>query len=220
MVAWRRCGIAGSAALLLGVTTPAVAQEAPPRLTVAVGFGQARPLASVNFINPTFPTSRPRAGRSWSVSLQVRATKHLLIDTYVAGWTDTEAFSGFVRTQANDGPLFRTFIDYHSQNGTRSAVIDMLATTAFGRWRVSSGAGFGLFGLSSSFSVTESQCDLECHSNSGSAAVSALGVQGILETDVRVNSRLHGFLSCRLTLPATLGFADIAVVGGVRVVVR
>jgi hypothetical protein len=211
------CGI--GLAFTRALATPVAAQDKPPRLAVAIAVGQARPLAPD--FNPTqLPTSRPRSAVTWSATVQTRLTKHLAIEGIVSGWNRVQTFSGNVGGQ-NGTPI--DHLDLSIQNSTYASMLNLLATTAIGRVRLSSGAGVGYAVVSSAFSSIFTQCTSPtgCDiSSTGRGSVSAFGVQGVLSVDVRLTRRLQAFGAYSLTLPFSPGFGEISFVGGLKMVIR
>jgi hypothetical protein len=187
----------------------AQARVEPARFTVAASFGQARPIASLPF---TIYVWMPRSAFAWSMGAQFRASRHLLIDGTVSGWQSSQS-----------EPYFDAIFDHRASS--RTAVVSAIATTAFGRIRLSSGAGFGFAAVSTSSFERPSTCTPTpsgCVSLSGGVTlvVSGPAVQGVLGIDVAITSRVAAFASYRLVLPFMPGLADVSFLGGVRVAIK
>jgi hypothetical protein len=210
-------------ATALAVASPAAAQDGPPRLAVSVAFGQARPLShdANDFL---LPTDRPAAAGTWSATVQTRASKHLIIEAVFSRWILVQAASFTDHSLSPDGALIvHDHVDVRLTNGTNALMFNAIATTALGRFRLSSGAGVGYATVSNGVSVQVSGCadPAECHSSEFlQGGLSAFGIQGVLGTDVRLTRRLQAFVVYRLTLPFTPGFGEVSVAGGLRVAIR
>jgi len=201
-------GRAASLALVVLGAAPghaeAQARVDPAQFSVAASFGQARPIASVPF---TLYVWMPRSAFAWSIGAQVRASRHLLIDGTVSGWQSSQLEAHFKAT-----------VDHRATS--RTAVVSAIATTAFGRIRLSSGAGFGFAAVSTSSELRFPGCTSHCGSTTVPIVVSGPAVQGVLGIDVAITSRVAAFASYRLVLPFTPGLADVSFLGGVRVVIK
>jgi hypothetical protein len=204
--------VASLALVVLGAASGDAAAQArvdPAQVTVAASFGQARPIASVPF---TFYVWMPRSAFAWSIGAQFRASRHLLIDGTVSGWQSSQS-----------EPYFDAIFDRRASS--RTAVASAIATTAFGRIRISSGAGFGFAAVTTSSFERPSRCTPTagaCVSVSygGTLVVSGPAVQGVLAMDVAIAPRVAAFISYRLVLPFTPGLADVSFSGGVRVAIK
>jgi hypothetical protein len=205
IVGWFALGLS-----LAAVPTRASAQENEPRLTVAVGAGAARPLAR----------NAGLTGPTWSITLQARATKHLLIGAMGSWWQHGLAQYSFGDVNTVDGPATLTL---GRRISMRSFGMSALATAPFHRVRLSSGATVGYTGIAQRATYTLTPCGSndpqECKSNSDSGA-GGLAVQGLLGADVRLTPRLEMFVVYTLTLPATPGFATVSLMAGLRVRLR
>lgn len=204
-----------AAIVLLSTSGAASAQDLPPRLTASIAFGQARPLVSedsaADFV---LSVSRPKNSAIWSVDIQFRATRHLIVEAAVANWqvSQSQSLSNVKLADGTNGPSFHE--DFSFAGGTRDVVLNAIATTSLGRVRLSSGAGIGYFHVWGSYSdVTD------LGSSSGGGALSTAGIQGSLDVTVRVTRRIQAFGTYRLNLPFTPGFAEVNFIGGVRFVV-
>jgi len=199
--------VASLALLVLAAASSGANAQArvdPARFTVAVAFGQARPVASVPF---TFYVWMPRSAFAWSIGAQVRASGHLLIDGTVSGWQSSQPEAHFEVT-------------VNHRATSRTAVVSAIATTAFGRIRLSSGAGFGFAAVSTSSELRFPGCTSHCGSTTVPIVVSGPAVQGVLGIDVAIAPRVAAFASYRVVLPFTPGLAAVSFLGGVRVVIK
>ena len=192
-----RAMVALAACLVALSPSVAVAQDPPPRLTVAAVGGIANPFYGDFDFN----------ARNWDVSARGSMSRHVALEGFYEQWEhvkravflnqDRQGPSGFLGRVAR--------LEERTIYRMRTVGVNVLATGGSGRVTFSGGGGIGALAYDKRFNSTASGCDAgvaqSCVPMENSFSSGGFTGQGVAEVGVEVIRRVQVFGRYLLVLP-------------------
>jgi hypothetical protein len=201
---WQRLILAAGLAIVPAI---AAAQDtAPPRLSVGAGAGVALPFHGDFDFTPW----------AWEGMARVALSAHVLIEGMVGEWRHAETF---LATDVPSPPGTIGRVAQTTRRTQRSWQVNILATRALGRLRVSGGGGVGVLQHERRTQTTASDCSpgVTCGASESTASNAAGSLQGAGDVEARLAHGVAIFGQARLVVPTSdPAGADVRITAGLR----